>query len=271
MYLILKPEYKIIIDENRTYFFNVFIKNSFHADNTETINWILLKDLCYRGITVEFLKDNRNNTLDFLKYLLKTKRESFILAESIVDIKRTINCRSIISLGLDIGSSEKILKKYIQAYEETIITVLGDLNGTLQEFLNQNGLNCTSKLNQCKDGSQIVIINKDYQAINNFERDENIVVIPYSIAHMTMGPCDFDLSRQNVKLQQEITESEVNIASFANITSLYSVMLNCLLYLIGNIHEILYTDAGLPLQREFKFHLPSLKLTATPVYKEGNN
>ncbi|MFS7404149.1 hypothetical protein [Carnobacterium maltaromaticum] len=269
MYLILKSEYKISIEKNKIYFFNVFTKSSFHTDYIETIDWILLEELCYRGTTIEFLKENRSSTLDFLKYLLKLKRESFILAESIVDVKKAINCRSIIALGIATGSSEEILEKYMKVYEETTLTILGDLNGTLKEFLMQNGLKCNSKLNQHATQSKLVIINKDHQEINDFEGYKNIIAIPYSIANMTMGPCDFDLSRPNLKLQQEIPESELNLASFANITSLYSVMLNCLLYLIGDIHEVLYIDAGLPLQREFKFHIPSLKLTATPVYKGG--
>lgn len=269
MYLILKPEYKVIFEDDKAYFFNVFTKKSFQTEATEKIDWILLQELCYRGSSIDFLKNHNIYTLNFMIYLLKTKRHIFTLSESNIDIKKTINCRSVIDLGMKVGCPEGILKRYVELYEETTFVVIGDINDSLKEFLHLNGLRCKIELGQNEGQRQIVIINKDHHLGNIFSENENIIVLPYSVARMTLGPCDFELKKQNFRFQQEDAETISNIASFANIASLYSVLMNCLLYLIGDIHEVLYIDAGLPFQREFKFHLPSLELTAIPVYKGG--
>ncbi|MEB2300168.1 hypothetical protein LAV72_11110 [Lysinibacillus xylanilyticus] len=262
MYIVLESEYRLINDNNKIYIEHMFNKKIIELSFKEKINLEYFKKLLYFGTTLQLLSNSEKKEDKLIAYLLKNETNIFLLSSHLKDINREINCRSLFMICDEVGTSHEKLVNFKNVMGKTGIEIIGDSSEGLSNYLKDNGF--LVRESNVHENNKILVVERSSIStpIESFSNDYDCI-LPYSVIEMSIGPCLFknNLSKEDVSFVFENNESK-GIPSQANLISMYSLIINTVLYLINNVHQELYIDAGLPINRKFKFSLPDMGLRA---------
>lgn len=262
MYMVLDSEYRLFNDFNKIYIEHIFNKKIIELSLKEKINLDYFKRTLYFGTNLNFLSNSKKKEDQLIIYLLKKENHIFLLSSEIKDINRELNCRSLYMICDEVGTSREKLLDFKNTMSNTGIDIIGDSSGSLSSYLKDNGFLVNKS--RIVGYNKILIVERSsiVAPVKSLFKDYNCI-LPYSVVDMSIGPCLFKNDQNLNDYNLLIEDSETNrIPSQANLTSMYSLIINTVLYLINNVHQELYIDAGLPINRKFKFSLPDMGLRA---------
>ncbi|EMA6344733.1 hypothetical protein ACO11K_000003 [Bacillus cytotoxicus] len=268
MQLILKAENKLLNIDNAIYIENIFNKSVTKIKVNESIDDARLQKMMYEGIEINKLKDWDSEEGKVLISIFKSVPEKFLLSKDTKVLSKELNIRNVFLLCEQTGTPIEDLLNYRESLENTCIYILGDKNNLLSTILENNGFHVVDTIENVNKRI-IGVVEKEFLNFDPDMLDGFDCILPYSVTEMTLGPCIFSLAEfPKEQLETNIRKSSDSqvIPSYANMLTIYSLLINNLVFLINNTHQKLYVDAALPINRFFHFKLPDMKLVAKTVF-----
>lgn len=268
----LRAENRLVRDRQELYIEHIFDKSIIQVRLGDQVDYNRLQNMLYEGIDLDRAKPGRSEETKLLLGLLKSAPERFLLSKNRESLNKELNVRNVFHLCERTGTPNEELARYRQALDQTNIRVLGDVNGVLTALLINNGF----QVNGMEDAAAvdparrtIVVAERLY-----LNREDSIpdcsCILPYSVDEMTLGPCAFSKQEQiDLTGYSAVVHSGSDTPtrpSYANLLTVYSLLVNNLLFLINDTHRKLYVDAALSINRIFRFTLPEMKMTASQAF-----
>ncbi|NGZ75300.1 hypothetical protein [Saccharibacillus alkalitolerans] len=250
------------------YIEHIFDKSIAQIRLRPSVDYAALHKMLYEGIGIGKAKAGGSEEARLLLGMAKVSPERFLIADDPSLLNKELNLRNVFLLCERTGTPTEELRHYREALERTAVRVLGDANGMLSALLLGSGFRLAG---QGEGNPAIAVAERECLKEHEEELKSFSRILPYSTTEMTLGPCLFSPEeRESLTRRPAGGETEVPSRgaspSYANVLTVYSLLINNLMYLINDTHQKLYVDAALPINRIFRFTLPEMKLTAAQVF-----